>query len=68
VRDFNAAVARNDIQIAAGLRGEKGLVGKTGEVLSHIAMSADNAIRQAVYEAAMQQGLTKSAEDVFLDQ
>ena len=60
VRDFNAAVARNDIQIAAGLKGEKGLIGKTGEVLSHIAMSADNAIRQAVYEAAMQQGLTKS--------
>ena len=60
VRDFNAAVARNDIQIAAGLRGEKSLIGKTGETLSHIAMSADNAIRQAVYEAAMQQGLTKS--------
>ncbi len=60
VRDFNAAVARNDIQIAAGLKGEKGLIEKTGEFLSHIAMSADNSIRQAVYEASMQQGLSKS--------
>lgn len=60
VRDFNAAVARNDIQIAAGLKGQKGLVGKTGEFLSHFAMAADNSVRQAVYEASMQQGLSKS--------
>ena len=59
VRDFNATVARQDIQIAAGLKGAKGAVGKTVEMLSHIAMAADNAIRQAVYEASMQQGLTK---------
>ena len=59
VRDFNATVARNDIQIAAGLKGAKGLGGKSLETLSHIAMAADNAIRQAVYEASMQQGLSK---------
>lgn len=60
VRDFNATVARNDIQIAAGLKGEKSLMGKTGEFLSTFAMAADNSIRQAVYEASMQQGLTKA--------
>ena len=59
VRDFNATVARTDIQIAAGLKGAKGAVGKTVEMLSHIAMAADNSIRQAVYEASMQQGLSK---------
>lgn len=59
VRDFNATVARNDIQIAAGLRGAKGVIGKGSEFLSHVAMAADNSIRQAVYEASMQQGLSK---------
>jgi hypothetical protein len=59
VRDFNATVARTDIQIAAGLKGAKGVGGKTVEMLSHIAMAADNSIRQAVYEASMQQGLSK---------
>jgi hypothetical protein len=59
VRDFNATVARTDIQIAAGLKGSKGVGGKTVEMLSHIAMAADNSIRQAVYEASMQQGLSK---------
>jgi hypothetical protein len=59
VRDFNATVARQDIQIAAGLKGSKGVGGKTVEFLSHVAMAADNSIRQAVYEASMQQGLTK---------
>jgi hypothetical protein len=59
VRDFNATVARQDIQIAAGLKGAKGVGGKTLEFLSHFAMAADNSIRQAVYEASMQQGLSK---------
>lgn len=59
VRDFNATVARQDIQIAAGLKGAKGAGGKTLEFLSHVAMAADNSIRQAVYEASMQQGLSK---------
>jgi len=60
VRDFNAEVARQDIQIAAGLKSAKGLGGKSLEFLSHIAMAADNSVRQAVYEASMQQGLSKS--------
>lgn len=59
VRDFNATVARQDIQIAAGLKGAKSVGGKAIEFLSHVAMAADNSIRQAVYEASMQQGLSK---------
>lgn len=60
VRDFSAAVARQDVEIAAGLKPPKTVTGKGIELLSHIAMSADNAIRQAVYEASMQQGLSKA--------
>ena len=60
VRDFNATIARQDVEIAAGLKAPKGLKGNIMEGLSHIAMSADNAVRQAVYEASMAQGLSKS--------
>lgn len=60
VRDFSAAIARQDVEIAAGLKPPKTKVGKGVEYLSHIAMSADNAIRQAVYEASMDQGLSKA--------
>lgn len=60
VRDFNATIARQDVEIAAGLKAPKGFKGNIMEGLSHIAMSADNAVRQAVYEAAMAQGLSKS--------
>lgn len=60
VRDFSAAIARQDVEIAAGLKPPKTAAGKGIEFLSHIAMSADNAIRQAVYEASMQQGLSKA--------
>jgi hypothetical protein len=60
VRDFSATVIRDDAEIYAGLKPPKGGWGKTKEFLEHIAMSADNAVRQAVYEASMQQGLNKS--------
>jgi hypothetical protein len=60
VRDFSATIIRNDAEIYAGLRPPKGGWGKTKEFLEHIAMAADNAVRQAVYEASMQQGLNKS--------
>jgi len=60
VRDFNATIARQDVEIAAGLKAPKDLKGKVMEGLSHIAMAADNAVRQAVYEASMAQGLSKS--------
>jgi hypothetical protein len=60
VRDFSAAVARKDIEIAAGLKAEKGLGGRIKEGLSHIAMAADNSVRQAVYDASVAQGLSKA--------
>lgn len=60
VRDFSAAVARKDIEIAAGLKAQKGLGGRIKEGLSHIAMAADNSVRQAVYDASVAQGLSKA--------
>ena len=60
VRDFNATIARQDVEIAAGLKAPKGLKGKILEGLSNIAMASDNAVRQAVYEAAIAQGMSKS--------
>lgn len=60
VRDFSATIIRNDAEIYAGLKPPKGGWGKTKEFMEHIAMAADNAVRQAVYEASMQQGLNKS--------
>jgi hypothetical protein len=59
VRDFSATIARKDVEIAAGLKAEKGLRGKILEGLSHIAMAADNSVRQAVYDASLSQGLSK---------
>ena len=61
VRDFNASIAREDAEITAGIKAPRGVMGKTKYVLERIAMSADNAVRQAVYEASMQQpGITKA--------
>lgn len=60
VRDFSASVARQDVEIASGLKAPKDLKGKIAESLSHFAMAADNAVRQAVYDASMQQGLSKA--------
>jgi len=60
VRDFSATVIRDDAEIYAGLKPPRGGWGKTKEVLSHISMAADNAVRQAVYEASVQQGINKS--------
>jgi hypothetical protein len=60
VRDFSAAIARKDVEIAAGLKAQKSLGGRVLEGLSHIAMAADNSVRQAVYDASMAQGLSKA--------
>lgn len=61
VRDFNAAVSRDDAAITAGIKMPPGGLQKVKYVLERIAMSADNAVRQAVYEAAMQQpGVTQA--------
>jgi Mor family transcriptional regulator len=60
VRDFSATVIRDDAEIYAGLKPPRGGWGRTKEVLQHISMAADNAVRQAVYEASMQQKLTQA--------
>jgi hypothetical protein len=60
VRDFTSAVARMDAEIYSGLKEKPGFLGSLKRGLEHIAMASDNAVRQAVYEASMAQGLTKA--------
>lgn len=56
VKDFSSAAARKDIEIRAGLRGSPGIWNAVKNGLHHFAMSGDNAVRQATYEATMAQG------------
>ena len=58
-RDFSADVMRKDAEIEAGLKSQKGTFEKTKEILEHIAMAGDNAVRQATYIAARQQGVSE---------
>ena len=60
VRDFSSAMVRLDTEIAAGLKPAKGLWGNVKDKLSHFAMASDNAVRQATYNAALDQGLSKA--------
>jgi len=60
VRDFTSAMVREDAEIFSGLRAPPGFLGKLKYGLNHIAMAADNAVRQAVFEAAESQGLSKA--------
>lgn len=63
VKDFSSAVARQDAEIAAGLKPTPGIFNKVKGVLEHISMASDNAVRQAVYSASIDQGLS-SAEAI----
>jgi hypothetical protein len=60
VRDFSSSTARMDAEISAGLKAPPGVLGKVKSSLGHIAMAADNAVRQAVYEASQAQGLSQA--------
>jgi hypothetical protein len=60
VRDFTSQMARLDAQTFAGLKGNPTLWNKVKGGLEHVAMASDNAVRQATYEAAMKQGLSKA--------
>ena len=60
VRDFTSAIIRADAEIAAGLKEEKGLWAGVKRRLGNWAMAADNAVRQATYEAALAQGLSRA--------
>ena len=59
VRDYSAAIARNEVEIAAGLKpqtkGQKAL-----GFLEKIAMASDNAVRQAVYNLTLAEGGDKA--------
>ena len=57
VRDFTSAMVRMDAEIYAGLKAPPGVLGKVKHALNHIAMSADNAVRQAVYGLTVNDGL-----------
>ncbi|MEN6401744.1 MAG: hypothetical protein ABFD94_07345, partial [Armatimonadia bacterium] len=60
VRDVTAAIARTDAEIYAGLKAPPGFVGKVKATLQHISMASDNAVRQAVFEAAKAQGMSQA--------
>jgi hypothetical protein len=60
VRDFNAAVAREDAAITAGMKAPRGVWGKVNYMLERVAMSADNAVRQAMYIASTEAKLSKA--------
>lgn len=59
-RDASAAVRRNDFEVSAGVKGAPGFRKRVLDTLHHISMASDNAVRQAVYDAAMEQGLSKA--------
>jgi hypothetical protein len=60
VRDFTAVTARLDAQVYAGMKSAPSIVGGLKNKLEHVAMAGDNAVRQATYEAAIAQGLSKA--------
>jgi hypothetical protein len=64
VKEFMASAALQDAEIEAGLLKQAGI---TKQILTnikrglkHFAMAGDNAVRQAVYEASMQAGLSEA--------
>lgn len=59
VKDYSAAVARNEAEIAAGLRSPS-KVDRILSPLEKIAMASDNAVRQAVYNMTLREGGDKA--------
>jgi len=55
VKDFSAHASRMDALIYSGLKSPPGGWNKVKSMLEHISMASDNAVRQAVYEATLQQ-------------
>jgi hypothetical protein len=60
IRDFTAQIAREDAEIYAGLKARPGVLNKVKSLLEHISMASDNAVRQAVYEASIAQGVSRA--------
>lgn len=59
VRDYSAAIARNEVEIASGLK-EPTKLQKILSPLEKIAMASDNAVRQAVYNLTLAEGGDKA--------
>jgi len=59
VRDFTSAIIRSDVEILSGLKKDKSLWDTVKRSLGSVAMAADNAVRQATYEAALAQGMSR---------
>ena len=55
--DYSAATAA-DHAIFNSMKGPPGFVGRTRQMLDKISMASDNAVRQAVYSAALKSGLS----------
>ena len=60
IKDFSAAIARQDAEVTAGLKKTPGIWNKAKGMLEHWSMASDNAVRQAVYSASISQGLTQA--------
>jgi len=63
IRDFTSSIAREDAEVAAGLKSQPGVWNKVKELLEHVSMASDNAVRQAVYEATMAQAAARASSD-----
>lgn len=59
VRDYSAAIARNEVEIASGLKAPTKFQ-KLLSPLEKIAMASDNAVRQAVYNLTLAEGGDKA--------
>lgn len=60
VRDFTAAVIRMEAEVLSGLKKDPNIWYTVKRWLGNVAMAADNAVRQATYEAALSQGLSRA--------
>ena len=60
VHDFQSVLADADSAIYKSDAASKGLLKRVGEMLHHIATASDSAVRQATFEAAQAQGLSKA--------
>lgn len=60
VRDFTSSIIRTEAEILSGLKKDPSLWNSVKRKLGNLAMAADNAVRQATYEAALAQGLSRA--------
>ena len=59
VRDFSATIARNEVEVASGLKAPTKMQKFLGP-LEKIAMASDNAVRQAIYNRTIAEGGDKA--------